>query len=174
MQNLAFIWLLFFSSELTLNVQGRSYLGLTRSISWLLMTWLLTSPGHQQPWYWLCRICRSWFYLRKDFKYLCHINVEQWHKMYMFIFPLNNLARKELIRWAHKTFADWCPSVNWALPRQQSPGARVNGSCKISSQSHKICASKCPITLKFNSQLPGTCRISKQSNNFIVQHKAMQ
>ena len=22
---------------------------LTRSISWLLMTWLLTSPGHQQP-----------------------------------------------------------------------------------------------------------------------------
>ena len=22
------------------------------SISWLLMPWLLTSPGHQQPWYW--------------------------------------------------------------------------------------------------------------------------
>ena len=36
-----------------------SYLGLTRSISWLLMPWLLTSPGHQQPWYWLYRICRS-------------------------------------------------------------------------------------------------------------------
>ena len=57
---------------LTLNVRGPSYLGLTRSISWLL----LTSPGHQQPWYWLCRICRSWSYSRKDFKYLCHINVE--------------------------------------------------------------------------------------------------
>ena len=39
---------------LTLNVWGRSYLGLTRSISWLLIPWLLTSPGHQQPWYWLC------------------------------------------------------------------------------------------------------------------------
>ena len=38
---------------LTLNVQGPSYLSLTRSISWLLMPWLLTSPGHQQPWYWL-------------------------------------------------------------------------------------------------------------------------
>ena len=37
---------------------------------------ILTSPGHQQPWYWLCRICKCWFYLRKDFKYLCHINVE--------------------------------------------------------------------------------------------------
>ena len=34
---------------LTLNVRGPSYLGLTRSISWLLMPWLLTSPGHQQP-----------------------------------------------------------------------------------------------------------------------------
>ena len=61
---------------LTFNVQGPSYLGLTRSISWLLMAWLLTSPGHQQPWYWLYKICRSWSYLRKDFKYLCHINVE--------------------------------------------------------------------------------------------------
>ena len=61
---------------LTLNVRGPSYLCLTRSISWLLMPWLLRSPGHQQPWYWLCRICRSWSYLRKDFKYLCHINME--------------------------------------------------------------------------------------------------
>ena len=56
-------------------------LGLPRSISWLLMPWLLTSPGHQQPWYWLYRISRSFSCLRKDFKYLCHINVEEWHKM---------------------------------------------------------------------------------------------
>ena len=35
--------------DLTLNVLGPSYLGLTRSISWLLMPWFLTSPGHQQP-----------------------------------------------------------------------------------------------------------------------------
>ena len=66
---------------LTLNVQGLSYLGLTRSISWLLMPWLLTSPGHQQPWYWQYSICRSFSYLRKDFKYLCHINVHEWQKM---------------------------------------------------------------------------------------------
>ena len=63
-------------SSLTLNVRRPSYLGLTRSISWLPMPWLLMSPGHQQPWYWLCRICRSNSYLRKDFKYLCYINVE--------------------------------------------------------------------------------------------------
>ena len=54
-------------TDLTLNVRGPSYLGLTMSISWLLMPWLLTSPGHPQPWYWLCRICRPWSYLRKDF-----------------------------------------------------------------------------------------------------------
>ena len=40
-------------NHLTLNVRGPSCLGLTRSISWLLMPWLLTSPGHQHPWYWL-------------------------------------------------------------------------------------------------------------------------
>ena len=86
------------SWHLTFNVRGQSYLGLTRSISWLLMPWLLTSsPSHQQPWYWLYRICRSFSYLREDFKYLCHINVDKWHKCkYMFMFPLKNLARKGL------------------------------------------------------------------------------
>ena len=66
-------------NELTLNVRGPSYLGLTRSISWLLLSWLLASPGHHQPWYWLCRMGKS--YLRKDFNHLCHINVEERHKM---------------------------------------------------------------------------------------------
>ena len=66
--------------ELTLDVRGTSYPGLTRSISWLLMPWLLTSPGHQQPWYWLCRTGRFLSYLRKEFNYLGRINVEKWHK----------------------------------------------------------------------------------------------
>ena len=67
--------------KLTLNVWGPSYLGLTRSISWLLMPWLLTLPGHQQPWYWLCIIGRFLSYLRKDLNYLRRINVEKWYKM---------------------------------------------------------------------------------------------
>ena len=67
--------------ELTLNVRGPSYLGLTRPISWLLMPWLLTSPEHQQPWYWLCRIGRFLSYLRKDFNYLRRTIMEKWHKM---------------------------------------------------------------------------------------------
>ena len=66
---------------LTLNVRGPSYLSLTRSISWQLMPWLLTSPGHQQPWYWLCKINKSLSCLRKNFNYLRRINVEKWHKM---------------------------------------------------------------------------------------------
>ena len=72
---------LWFIDALTLNVLGPNYLGLTRSISWLLMPWLLASPGHQQPWYWLHRIIRSLSFLRKEFNYLCHVNMEQWHKI---------------------------------------------------------------------------------------------
>ena len=84
--------------ELTLKVRGPSYLGFTRSISWLLMPWLLTLPGHQQPWYWL---------------YVQHVGpgltwgrisstcvISMWSNdikcEYMFMFPLKNLARKEL------------------------------------------------------------------------------
>ena len=60
-------------------MRGLSYVILTRSISWLLMPWLLSSPGHQQPCYWLCRIGRSLSFWRKDFNYLCHVNVEEWY-----------------------------------------------------------------------------------------------
>ena len=74
-------WNIWYVEILILNVRGPSYLGLTSPISLLLMSWLLTLPGHQQQWYWLCRICRSRSYLRKDFKYMCHINVGWWHKM---------------------------------------------------------------------------------------------
>ena len=48
------------------------------------MPWLLVSTGHQQPWYWLFEIGRSLSYMRKDFNYLCHVNVEQWHKMWIY------------------------------------------------------------------------------------------
>ena len=82
--NMAGIW--WPEMNLTLNVRGRSYIGLTMSISWLLMLWLLSSPGHQQPWYWQCRIGRSLSYLRKDSKYICHINVEEWHKIQIYVF----------------------------------------------------------------------------------------
>ena len=67
--------------NLTFNVGGPSYLSLIRSISWLLMPWHLASPGHQQPWYWLCKIGKSWTYTRKDFNYLWHVSMEEQHKV---------------------------------------------------------------------------------------------
>ena len=71
------VWLTW---KLTLDVQGPSYLCLTSSVSWLLMPWLITSPELQQ-WYWLYKMIMSLSYLGKDFNYLCHINLEEWHKM---------------------------------------------------------------------------------------------
>ena len=50
------------------------------------MPWLLTSPGHQQPWQWLCKIGRFLSYLRKDFNYMRRFNVEKWHKMSIYIY----------------------------------------------------------------------------------------
>ena len=56
------------------------------SIPWLLMSWLLASPGHQQPWYWLCWIGRSLPYSRRNFNYLCLISVEEWHKILIYVY----------------------------------------------------------------------------------------
>ena len=49
------------------------------------MPWLLVSPGHQQPWYWLCKLGRFLSYMwRNDKNYKC-----------MFMFLLKKLARKK-------------------------------------------------------------------------------
>ena len=78
-------------------MRGPSYLCLTRSILWLLVPWLLTSPGHQQPWYWLCRIGRFLSYLRKVSSTCIASMWRNYTKCkYMFMFPLKNLARKGL------------------------------------------------------------------------------
>ena len=89
-------WILNFC--LNLNVRRLSYLGLTRSISWLLMPWLLTSP---EPWYWLCRIGRFLSYLMKDFNYMPRINVEKWCKMKIYVYVPFEKFSKWTVNFVH-------------------------------------------------------------------------
>ena len=76
------------------------YAGRTKSIPWLLMPWLLASPGHQQPWYWLCMISRSLSFIRIDRKYLCHLSVQEWveikTKIFMFSENESSMRRVKL------------------------------------------------------------------------------
>ena len=60
------------------------------------MPWLLTSPGHQQPWYWLCSIGRFLSYLKRDFNCVVSMWRNDTKCKYMFMFLLKNLARKGL------------------------------------------------------------------------------
>ena len=62
---------------LTLLVLTLEYSKRFRSIPWLLLPWLLTSPGHQQPWYWLCSINGSLSSTRKNFNYMYYLSVEK-------------------------------------------------------------------------------------------------
>ena len=48
-------------------LQGPSYPGYTKSISWLLMSWILASPGHHRSWYWMCKLVMFLSYMREDF-----------------------------------------------------------------------------------------------------------
>ena len=68
-----------------------------KSISWLLMSWRLASPGHQQPWYWLDRIKVSLSSMGKDFNNICHLSVEIFKKLQIhFGVASNNSACKGL------------------------------------------------------------------------------
>ena len=59
---------------------------------------LIASPGYQQSWYWLCRIGKFLSCKGQDLHYLCHVNVEEWFKMWIYVlYPLKNFARKGLI-----------------------------------------------------------------------------
>ena len=50
------------------------------------MPWLLLSPGHQQPWYWLHWINRSLSFTNKDCNYMHHLSVEKWQKIQILYF----------------------------------------------------------------------------------------
>ena len=72
--------------------QGPSYPGLTSSISWLLMPWLLASPGHQHPCYWLCKMGNFLSSIRKGFHGVHSLWRNGINCEYMFIFLLKNWA----------------------------------------------------------------------------------
>ena len=46
---------------------------------------LATQGKHRHP-YWLCRIGKFLSYLTKNFNYLNHVNVDEWHKMWIYVF----------------------------------------------------------------------------------------
>ena len=64
------------TNTLILGVLKTAYSGRTRSIPWLLMPWLCTSPGHQWPWYSICGINGSLSSMKKNFKHLSLFGVE--------------------------------------------------------------------------------------------------
>ena len=58
-------------TRLTLNVWGPSYSGYLGQYHGPCVA----RTGHQQPCYWLCKLCRSLSHMKSDFHYLCHINL---------------------------------------------------------------------------------------------------
>ena len=85
-------WLVF-----TPNVCETHYSGSTKSVSWLLMPWFPASPGHQHPWYWLCRMGNYLSHLRKDFNYLCYASVVEWHQLLIHFYVSHRKFSKQRV-----------------------------------------------------------------------------
>ena len=70
------------------------------------MPWLLASPGHQQPWYWSCRIGRSLSYSMRNSNYLCLISIEEWHKMQIYVYvPSEKFSTSRVKKALHQVAA---------------------------------------------------------------------
>ena len=79
--------------------QDRIWADRERSVSGI-GPWFPALPGHQQPWYWLCKLGRSLSYMRKHFNFLYQFIMSMWKNdgngKFIFIFLLKNLAHEEL------------------------------------------------------------------------------
>ena len=118
-----------------LEVRGTSYLGLTWSISWLLMPWLLASPGHQQPWYWLSGSLRRQDISNHDIDYVEWVSpglirgrisiifgMSVWRDdmkcKYMFMYPLKKFSTQRVKHCFPSSYIRWCPRTNTLYPTQ--------------------------------------------------------
>ena len=87
------------NNQLTYLVLKPKYFMQSRSILWLLIPWLFVLPGHQQPWYWICRINGSLSSTRKDFNYLCHIRIVKWFQFTKLIKLTAFLRQPQCVNW---------------------------------------------------------------------------
>ena len=70
------------------------YSRITRSVSWLLMAWLLVLPGHQQPGYWLCRINESLSSMSKCLWYLSVM--KSWKIQIHYYVPVSGIFHSQM------------------------------------------------------------------------------
>ena len=81
---------------LTLPVLTHTYIGITRTISWLHLTWPLGPMISHKPWNWLWKMNMSLTSTEMDFNNLCHLSVEKWqkrHYIFMLFFYINSTWR---------------------------------------------------------------------------------
>ena len=87
------------------------------------MPWLLTSPGHQRPWCWLCWIGKFLSYFREDFNCVMSMWRNDIKYEYMIYIPVQNVSRKGLTSWLNSLRsydvtwrnASWSLLVQWIV-----------------------------------------------------------
>ena len=75
---------------------------MTRSITWLLMPWLLSSPGHQQPWYWMFwmnRTCLPWGWIQTPQASQCWEITKKNTNIFLWWIAISHDSETEVISW---------------------------------------------------------------------------
>ena len=80
----------------------------TRSIQWLLMPWLLASPGHQRPYYWARKV--GWYMSSITIHIQTKIQIEIsvcLFRFFLFLLPNSLKWLLYFFFWWHETILSW-------------------------------------------------------------------
>ena len=88
--HISLVWKFKIILNINFSDAGDRIVQLCGSIPCLVMLWLLKSPGHQQAWYWLCRIDIMSCCSRVNFIYLGQAKLKIRFKMWIYLCNLEN------------------------------------------------------------------------------------
>ena len=88
-----------------------SYSHRTRPMPWLMMPWLLASPEHHQPWYWLCKTNRSLAFVMRQFIYVPKLFLNRLKNENKLIFSQIHRA----LKWLSRVLRIACQTTEWNI-----------------------------------------------------------
>ena len=143
---------LLWASELTHLVLRPEYSMKIRTISWILVTWSIVSPGHQQLWYGLCKLTPSLSFTNRQMATIYAVsqenmtqicfgkglwrNVRAWAYLYQLMGETTTMLTHVRVFYMSWNKQQYRKSSNWSKATLMLMDEHLIHTCRQSSQQY--------------------------------------